>query len=544
MKMKIRTIVSGLSFRIIGAFILILILFGIISGMIGYMRFTTSITESYKEAAFRTADTAVMYVNGDHLEEYLESGGKGEEYENALTGLNVLCQKQNVTLIYVIAVDVTDYNHFLSVFNTVNENSGYTPWEVGYERETTNEEYRQIYIDIYEHGLERGTIVRTNNLHGLEAHITSLIPVKGSDGSVKGILCVQRPMSELVRGRNQYLHQVFFMTAVLAILVIFFATVYLRKRFISPLQMVSKETERFAKESSLSDDGIEMIPDNIREIKILTDSIHKMESDTVTHMREITHITAEKERMETELSVAAQIQSSMVPKDFDAYSGYKEFELYASMTPAKEVGGDFYDFFLVDDAHLALVMADVSGKGVPAALFMAKAKTSIKTRAMMGGTPAEILADVNEQMCEGNEAELFVTVWLAVIDIATGKGMAANAGHEHPTLRKEDGSFELIKYRHSPAVAIMEGMRFREHEFMLEKGDALFVYTDGVTEATDVKDELFGEERLLHALNRKAYVKPEEFLFGVKEDIDAFVKEAPQFDDITMLGFIYHGRDE
>ena len=328
MKITIRKIVSGLSFRIIGAFILILILFGIISGMIGYMRFTTSITESYKEAAFRTADTAVMYVNGDHIEEYLESGGKGEEYENALASLNVLCQKQNVTLIYVIAVDVTDYNHFLSVFNTVNENSGYTPWEVGYERETTNEEYRQIYIDIYENGLERGTIVRTNNLHGLEAHITSLIPVKGTDGSVKGILCVQRPMSELVRGRNQYLYQVFFMTAVLAILVIFFATIYLRKRFIRPLQMVSKETERFARESSLSDDGIEMIPDNIREIKILTDSIHKMESDTVTHMREITHITAEKERMETELSVAARIQSSMVPKDFEAYSGYKEFELF------------------------------------------------------------------------------------------------------------------------------------------------------------------------------------------------------------------------
>ena len=167
------------------------------------------------------------------------------------------------------------------------------------------------------------------------------------------------------------------------------------------------------------------------------------------------------------------------------------------MTPAKEVGGDFYDFFLIDDDHLALVMADVSGKGVPAALFMVIAKTLIKNHAQMGEySPAKILAQANEALCEGNEAELFVTVWLAILEISTGRGLAANAGHEHPILRRTGGSYELIEYRHSPAVATMEGIRFREHAFELHPHDTLFVYTDGVAEATNAENKLYGTERL------------------------------------------------
>lgn len=255
-------------------------------------------------------------------------------------------------------------------------------------------------------------------------------------------------------------------------------------------------------------------------------------------------LAEEKARIGAELSVATQIQADMLPRIFPAFPERKEFDLYATMTPAKEVGGDFYDFFLVDDDHLALVMADVSGKGVPAALFMVIAKTLIKNRAQMGGGPANILMDVNDQLCEGNEAELFVTVWLGILEISTGKGMAANAGHEHPVIRRLGGEWELVKYRHSPAVATMEGIRFREHEFELHPGDSLFVYTDGVPEATDGADTLFGTGRMLSALNRKADAAPDELLKNVKEDIDAFVGEAQQFDDITMLSFTFFGADK
>ncbi len=186
-------------------------------------------------------------------------------------------------------------------------------------------------------------------------------------------------------------------------------------------------------------------------------------------------------------------------------------------------------------------MADVSGKGVPAALFMVIAKTLIKNRAQMGGKPAEVLQFVNEQLCEGNDAELFVTVWFAILEISTGKGIAANAGHEHPAIRRAGGEFELVIYRHSPAVATMKGMRFREHEFELHPGDNLFVYTDGVPEATDAHNELFGTERMLEALNEDPKAKPEELLYSVQKNIDAFVGDAPQFDDITMMSFNYFG---
>ena len=253
---------------------------------------------------------------------------------------------------------------------------------------------------------------------------------------------------------------------------------------------------------------------------------------------------AKRERIENELKLATNIQASMLPRCFPAFPERGDIDIYASMTPAKEVGGDFYDFFLVDDDHLALVMADVSGKGVPAALFMVIAKALIKNRVMAGDSPAQALQNVNEQLCEGNEAELFVTVWLAVIELSTGRGVAANAGHEHPALRHAGGNWELVVYRHSPAVATMEGMRFREHEFQMNPGDSLFVYTDGVAEATNAQNELFGPERTLSALNREPDAEPNEVLSNVMKGIDAFVADAEQFDDITMLCLKYKGPDK
>ena len=279
------------------------------------------------------------------------------------------------------------------------------------------------------------------------------------------------------------------------------------------------------------------------EIGDLAVTFNDMAAALKQFITDLTAVTAEKERIGAELNVATQIQADMLPRIFPPFPDRNEFDLYATMTPAKEVGGDFYDFFLVDEDHLGLVMADVSGKGVPAALFMVIAKTLIKNRAQMGGGPAEILRYVNEQLCEGNEAELFVTVWLAIVEISTGRGLAANAGHEHPVIRRADGSWELSIYRHSPAVATMEGIRFREHSFELHPGDALFVYTDGVAEATDASNELFGTDRMLAALNREPDAEPRRLLENVKEELDAFVGSAPQFDDITMLSMIYNGSE-
>ena len=251
-----------------------------------------------------------------------------------------------------------------------------------------------------------------------------------------------------------------------------------------------------------------------------------------------------RERIENELQLATNIQASVLPHTFPAFPDRDEFDIYASMTPAKEVGGDFYDFFLIDDDHLGLVMADVSGKGVPAALFMMVARALVRAHLQNGNSPAKALENANEQLCEGNEADLFVTVWAAVLEISTGKGVAANAGHEHPALRRKDGGYELQIYRHSPAVATMEGMHFREHSFQLNPGDTLLVYTDGVAEATDANNELFGNDRLIQALNVKPDAKPKEVISNVMRGINVFVAGAEQFDDITMLCVEYRGKAE
>ena len=229
----------------------------------------------------------------------------------------------------------------------------------------------------------------------------------------------------------------------------------------------------------------------------------------------------EKERIGAELHVATQ--SSMLPCTFPAFPEYEEFEIYASMNPAKEVGGDFYDFFLVDQDHLAMVIADVSGKGVPAALFMMITKTLLKNEAQSGASPKSVLESVNNQLLENNEAGMFVTVWFGLYEISTGKLTAANAGHEYPALKRADGSFALFKDKHGFVMAGMEDVTYSEYTMELHAGDVLFVYTDGVAEATDGNDKLYGAERMVAALNQKKDGDARELCETVRADIDRFV---------------------
>lgn len=273
------------------------------------------------------------------------------------------------------------------------------------------------------------------------------------------------------------------------------------------------------------------------EAGTLANAFSKMAVNIESYVENITAITAENERIGAELNIATQIQADMLPNIFPTFSDRKEFDIFASMNPAKEVGGDFYDFFFTDENHLALVIADVSGKGVPAALFMVIAKTLIKNQALMGQSPKDILTTVNNQLCENNQAEMFVTVWLGILDTRTGIMTAANAGHEYPVICKAGGEYELYKKKHGLAVAVMEESCYTEYEIQLNKGDTLFVYTDGIAEATDSRNELYGTEHLVETLNRNLNASCEDTVKKVREDIDAFVGDAEQFDDITMLCF-------
>ncbi|MDO4865220.1 MAG: SpoIIE family protein phosphatase [Clostridia bacterium] len=315
----------------------------------------------------------------------------------------------------------------------------------------------------------------------------------------------------------------------------------LGKRIVRPLNTITKRI------SELSEGNLEFkMEDAYRtgdEIEELAESFASISHKTVLYMDRVRKVTAEKERIGAELSLATDIQAAMLPHIVPAFPDRTDFDIIGSMDPAKEVGGDFYDYFLIDDDHLCMVIADVSGKGVPAALFMMASKIILQSVAMLGRSPAEILAKTNEAICSNNEAQMFVTVWLGILELSTGKLTAANAGHEYPVFKRPDGSFELFKDKHGFVIGGLEGARYREYEVQMEPGSKLFVYTDGVPEATNAAKELFGTQRMLDALNAAPDITPQQVLKNVRQAVDGFVRDAEQFDDLTMLCMEYKGPD-
>ncbi|MBQ1311856.1 MAG: SpoIIE family protein phosphatase [Blautia sp.] len=278
------------------------------------------------------------------------------------------------------------------------------------------------------------------------------------------------------------------------------------------------------------------------EIEVLAEAFLDLSTKTRKYIKDITRITREKERVSTELQMANRIQNSMIPNVFPPFPGRSEFDIYASMTPAREVGGDFYDFFLIDQNHLCMVMADVSGKGIPAALFMMISKVILQSCAMLGKGAGEILVKTNQAICSSNQVDMFVTVWTGILEISTGKITAANAGHEYPAILR-DGRFSLIRDKHGLVIGGMQGIKYREYTITLEPGDKLFLYTDGIPEASDSDYKMFGTQKMLDALNQDTKAAPKQILANVKAAVEDFVQGAEQFDDMTMLCLEYKGPD-
>ena len=318
----------------------------------------------------------------------------------------------------------------------------------------------------------------------------------------------------------------------------------MRRHITRPIRDLARSTRNFVPEEdgTYSAERIARVNTGSRdEIGDFSRDVRAMQERIVTDTENLARMTAERERIRTETDMARDIQLSMLPRVFPAFPERTEFSLHASMRPAREVGGDFYDFFLTDEDHLALVIGDVSGKGMPAALFMSLAKALIRNQLKTGCDPAQAMTRVNAQLCEQNEAMMFVTVWLAVLELSTGRGTACNAGHEHPALRRAGGEFELVRYKHDPMAGVRGTLQYRLREFELRPGDSLFVYTDGVTEANNAEKEMFGENRLTETLNRDPDAGPEELIHRMYGAADGFAAGAPQFDDITMLCLKYRG---
>ena len=374
---------------------------------------------------------------------------------------------------------------------------------------------------------------------------TSGVPIKNSKGETFAFVLSDISLANIRNGMRGFFWSYFTAMIVLVNIIGIMMAKHMKKKLAAPINKIAEAAQQYVNDRRKGVKDVEHFSSlNIRtgdEIENLSQIMEEMERDLTEYEENLTKITAEKERISTELSLATRIQAHMLPSIFPAFPERPEFDIYASMDPAKEVGGDFYDFFLVDDDHLCIVMADVSGKGVPAALFMMASKIIIASNAKLGKSPSRILTDTNNSICSNNREEMFVTVWLGILELSTGKLTASNAGHEYPVVKNANGQFELYKDKHGFVIGGMDGIKYKEYELQMEPGSKLFLYTDGVPEATDASGELFGTERMLESLNKDISITPEETLKQVRSSVDSFVKDAEQFDDLTMLCLEYTG---
>ena len=346
--------------------------------------------------------------------------------------------------------------------------------------------------------------------------------------------------------QNAFLRRSLLLVGLMVLAAIAVSLILLRRMATKPLKQLAEAVDRFDldEEGRGREDVIELDIRSRDEIGRLYRNFRSMQTRIIDNAEHLTRMTAEKERIGTELALATRIQEDMLPSTFPPFPDRKEFDLYASMDPAKEVGGDFYDFFLVDEDHLALLIADVSGKGVPAALFMMVSKLLVQNIAKSATAPAKVLELANREICANNREDMFVTVWLGILELSTGRLTAASAGHEYPVLSRPGEDFAILKDRRGFVLGGMEGLRYEDYELVLEPGAKLFVYTDGVPEACDAKGEFFGSARMLRALNEVRSRTPQEILDGVRAAVEAFVGEAEQFDDMTMLCVEYRGPED
>lgn len=545
-----------IGFAILGVAIILVACF------MGYKSFKESIQKQYNDEAYKLAAVAASYIDEETAKEY---GRIAKDYSNGiinqeeidaiiasekykeLQGLfGDLRASMGANDIYLVYCNLDILNAYQGTkegwvpFTYILD--CYTVEEWSYvlgNQGPINPEFIEPTTTIVKTGTRVSNYFISKSDYGYNT--TALITI--SMGSENLALGVEIPMTLIESSISSYLQSTIIATVVIVLVGIAIFVAYLMRNVINPINVVSHETSNFISNKDQLSTNLEKIKTK-DEIEQLSESVLKMEMDLREYIENLTKVTAEKERIGAELDVAKDIQASMLPCIFPAFPDRKEFDIYASMTPAKEVGGDFYDFFMVDENHIALVMADVSGKGVPAALFMVIGKTLIKDHTTDNKDLGEVFTEVNNLLCESNSEELFITAYEAVIDLRNGEMRYVNAGHEMPVIAKKGGQYEAQKIKAGFVLAGMEGINYKAGTVQLEPGDRLFLYTDGVPEATNAHNELFGMERTVASLNKHIDCIPSELLPRVKKDVDEFVGEAPQFDDLTMLGFEFKSYKE
>ena len=471
-----------------------------------------------------------------------ENGNQSESYERICALFDKLKVDGDITYLSLAVPDEDSVTFYIDscVPEMGDDPANQIPYgtDILYSDASSSEEEYQKYLHTYElfsqnKGVDEPVV--TDNEYGYTYSVAAVV----LDENGKAIAEVQYnlDMGDVRAYLNSYLRNMFLISAVIVLVAMFIYILTVRRIVLKPIAELADFTDDITKTRNFEDRRIELKTGD--EIEDLGNSFNFMMEEMERYIDDLSKVTAEKQRIGAELDIATRIQASMLPTIFPAFPDREEFDIYATMDPAKEVGGDFYDFFMVDDDHLAIVVADVSGKGVPAALFMVIGKTLIKDHTEKDKDLGEVFSEINNLLCESNSEELFITAFEAVLNLKTGELRYVNAGHEMPFIYKKNEEFKPYKIKPGFVLAGMEDMRYRSGVMTLEPGDKIFQYTDGVTEATDSDSKLFGMERLEASLNKVKDKDVTDILKSVKNDIDEFVNVAPQFDDITMLCLEY-----
>lgn len=527
-----------LSLGILGAILTVTI------SLFSYQSSKGYLEDMYAQRIISGSKSVATLLDVDDIREIISAGGEtSDAYRRVEDMLNQVKRDGNITYLSLVVPDEDSVTFYIDC--CVEEMGDDPAGQIAYgsdilytDAANGEEDLRKYYQawDLYAQNKGTEEPLITDNTYGY--NYTAVTPILDENGQAVAEIQYILDMQSVRDHLSSFLHSMLLISLGIICAALLAYMLMIQRIVINPIGKLAHFTSNIIKAGKFESQKIELHTKD--EIEELGDSVNIMIEKLEDYIENLTSVTAEKERIGAELNVATQIQSSMLPCIFPPFPDRTEFDIYATMTPAKEVGGDFYDFFMVDDRHLAIVMADVSGKGVPAALFMVIGKTLIKDHTLPGRDLGEVFTEVNNILCESNDNGMFITAFEGVLDLVTGEFRYVNAGHEQPFIYRKGEGYEAYKTRPGFVLAGMEDIRYKEQVIQLHEGDRIFQYTDGVTEATDKDNQLYGMDRLHTVLNQKcAACDPEQTLGFVKADIDAFVGEADQFDDITMLCLTY-----
>ncbi|MCC8100704.1 MAG: PP2C family protein-serine/threonine phosphatase [Clostridiales bacterium] len=531
----------------------------IASTAVSYQMYANSLDEHYKSLSENVAKTAISVLDTEAVNYYtqlvagiyLENPApelKDEEEETAYLAQYEALQDEGYDELYQTLEKIRTASEVLSLYIIYVDADSQTCVYVVDGDDTENACPAGTWDIIYEQNYG----IFEDPAQGFPAYITNTeeygwlcstgVAIQDEDGSVLAYVMVDISMDQVMQERYDYLARISVVLLAVTVVLLLFFLKTVNYTVVKPINQLAQAASSYvsARKDATGHSllaGLDIHTGD--EVENLAEAMKQMEQDINDYIENLTTVTAEKERIGAELDIARHIQSSMLPCIFPAFPDREEFDIYATMDPAKEVGGDFYDFFMVDERHLAVVVADVSGKGIPAALFMVIGKTLIKDHTQPGISLGSVFVSVNNLLCDSNSEGMFITAFEGVLDLMTGEFAYVNAGHEIPYLCRKGETFEPYKVRAGFVLAGMEDIPYREGKLTLEPGDRIFLYTDGVPEATDADNQMFGLERMRDTLNQNLALSPEQLLPAVKEATERFVDKAPQFDDLTMLCLEY-----